>query len=414
MTSKLLIILLLPAMFASVQSEKKSFKIDSPSGKLSVNIQSGDEGVTYSVSTTSSGKEILVIQPSKLGLQRSDASFSENLILKGLSAVKEISDSYTMVTGKQKILAYKANEAVLSLKNKSGQQLDVVFRVFDEGLAFRYVFPEQTPGTFTVVAEQTAFHIPEGAEGWMSPYEPSNNYGQPGYEKDYFQVKAGDVAPDSIGWAFPLLFKTGDRWLMISESDLDENYCGSHVTNKKGSNLYFIAFPEANERYGKGEVSPSSILPWKMPWRFIVVGETVADVYESSVVHHLAKPCKLEDTGWIKPGRSSWEWWSSTSGRNVENLKSFIDLAAAMGWEYSLIDGGWPRMPEGSVEQLVSYANQKNVGLTIWYNSGGRRDSTQKDEDFLMFNADTRDKELSRIAALGIKGIKVDFFASDK
>ena len=116
----------------------------------------------------------------------------------------------------------------------------------------------------------------------------------------------------------------------------------------------------------------------------------------------------------LKPGRSSWEWWSSTSGRNVENLKSFIDLAAEMGWEYSLIDGGWPRMPEGSVEQLVSYANQKNVGLTIWYNSGGRRDSTQRDEDFLMFNPDTRDKELARIAALGIKGIKVDFFASDK
>jgi alpha-glucosidase len=407
------LILLFPVFFACGLSEK-SFKIDSPSGNLSVNIQSGNDGITYSVSSFSSGKEVPVIRLSKLGLQRSDASFAENLTIQSLTEVKEISDSYTMLTGKQKNLAYTANEATLSLKNKNGQRLEIVFRVFDEGLAFRYVFPEQTSVTFTVVAEQTAFHIPEGAEGWMSPYEPSNDYGQPGYEKDYFQVKAGDVAPDSIGWAFPLLFKTGDCWLMISESDLDENYCGSHVTNKNGSSLYTIAFPEANERYGKGEVSPSSTLPWKMPWRFIVVGETVADVYESSMVHHLAEPSKLEDTSWIKPGRSSWEWWSSTSGRNVENLKSFIDLAAEMGWEYSLIDGGWPRMPEGSVEQLVSYANQKNVGLTIWYNSGGRRDSTQKDEDFLTFNPDTRDKELARIAALGIKGIKIDFFASDK
>lgn len=398
----------------SCSPKEKNFKIDSPSGILSVNIQSGDEGVTYSVSSISSGKEVIVIRPSKLGLQRNDASFAENITIQGLSGVKEISDSYTMLTGKQKNLAYMANEATISLKNRSGQQLDVVFRIFDEGLAFRYVFPEQTAGTFTVVAEQTAFQISEGAECWMSPYEPSNNYGQPGYEKDYYQVKAGDVSPDSIGWAFPLLFKTGSNWLLISESGLDENYCGTHANNEKGSSNYTIAFPEANERYGKGEVSPSSTLPWKMPWRFIVVGETVADVYESSMVHHLAEPCKLEDTSWIKPGRSSWEWWASTGGRNVENLKSFIDLAAEMGWEYSLIDGGWPRMHEGSVEQLVSYASQKNVGLSIWYNSGGRRDSTQKDEDFLMFNPDTRDKEFARVAALGIKGIKVDFFASDK
>jgi hypothetical protein len=184
MTKKLLIILILSAMF-SCGFREKSYKIDSPSRKLAVNIQLGHDGITYSVSTTSSVKEILVIRPSKLGLQRSDASFSENLTLQGLSKAKEINESYTMLTGKQKILHYKANEVTLSLKNKNGQKLDVVFRVFDEGVAFRYVFPEQAPRTFTVLAEKTAFHISEGAGGWMSPYEPSNGYGQPGYEKDY-------------------------------------------------------------------------------------------------------------------------------------------------------------------------------------------------------------------------------------
>ena len=151
-----------------------------------------------------------------------------------------------------------------------------------------------------------------------------------------------------------------------------------------------------------------------MPWRFILVGQTLNSIAESSIVSHLSEPSKIEDISWIKPGRASWEWWSSKGSRTVKNLNHFVDLAAEMGWEYSLVDAGWEKMPDGTIEEVVAHAAAKNVGLLFWYNSGGRRDSTARNEDFILFNDDKREQEMARIAAMGVKGIKVDFFATDK
>jgi len=85
-----------------------------------------------------------------------------------------------------------------------------------------------------------------------------------------------------------------------------------------------------------------------------------------------------------------------------------------MGWEYSLVDAGWENMPDGTIEEVVEYATTKNVDLFFWYNSGGRRDSSARNEDFVMFGDESRAREMERIAAMGVKGIKVDFFATDK
>lgn len=398
----------------SCNEQSKEIAIDSPTGKIKVRIIYEKGKLFYAVYAIESDSSISVILKSPLGLERIDGEFFKNLRIDSLSRIVTIKDSYNMITGKRRSLSYEANEAVIFLSNSENQKINIVFRVFDEGVAFKYVFPTPSGLECIVISEKTGFHIMKDSEGWMSPYEPTNNFGQPGYEKDYFHVKSGDFSPDSIGWAFPLLFKSGRYWLLISESDLKENYCGSHVYNEPGKNIYKIAFPEANERYGKGDVYPSSTLPWEMPWRFIVVSDSISNIYESNLVYHLAEPCKISNTSWIKPGRSSWEWWSSTGGRKEENLKNFIDLASEMGWEYSLIDGGWNKMSEGSIERLVHYARLKNVELNLWYNSGGRRDSTLSDKDFIVFNQDTRDNEFRRISELGFKGIKVDFFASDK
>jgi hypothetical protein len=128
----------------------------------------------------------------------------------------------------------------------------------------------------------------------------------------------------------------------------------------------------------------------------------------------MSEPSKIEDTSWIKPGRASWSWWSSTDGRSVENLKRFVDLSVEMGWEYSLVDAGWGRMPDGTIENVITYAGKRDIGLLLWYDSGGRRDTTRSNEDFVMFNDDSRRKEMKKLRDWGIKGIKVDLFATDK
>jgi alpha-glucosidase len=411
---KNIFICLLFFSFVSCRSGDASWIINSPSGNLKTIVTTDGKNVFYSIVTLSNGTETVVLPASPLGLERSDASFYNNLVVDSLTREAEISDSYTMITGKQRQLSYKAHEATLYLSNSSKHKLQIVFRVFNDGVGFRYVFPEKLNNKVSVLAEKTGFNIPVTADGWISPYERSNNYGQPGYELDYLAVKSGTASPDSIGWAFPMLFKNGSQWLYLSETGLDETYCGSHLDNEKNKGVYTIAFPKPNERYGKGAANPTSELPWALPWRYIVVGNSINEIYGSSIGYHLAQPSKLADVSWIKPGRSSWEWWSSTGGRTVKNLNEFIDLAAEMTWEYSLVDGGWGKIPDGKLEDVVSYANKKKVMLTLWYNSGGRRDTTMKDEDYVMFNDDTRDKEMARISAMGFKGIKVDFFASDK
>lgn len=406
--------LILFITFLACQPEKNLLVLNSPSGNLKVTVTIEEGKVFYQLFSKTGTSESLVIKPSPLGLIRSDGNFTENLSLENKSEITTLTENYSMVSGKQKELSWTANEATLLFKNQNGKQVQMVFRLFDEGLAFRYIFPENSEEKVTVESESTGFAVTEGADSWMSAYQSATPWGNPGYENDYLAVKAGIASPEKVGWAFPLLFNDGGNWIFISEAGLDENYCGTHLNQNCAGGLYTISFPEADERQGDGDVYPSSKLPWKMPWRFILVGQTLNSIAESSIVSHLAEPSKIENTSWIKPGRASWEWWSSKGGRTVKNLNHFVDLAAEMGWEYSLVDAGWEKMPDGTIEEVVAHAAAKNVGLLFWYNSGGRRDSSARNEDFILFNDDTREKEMARIAAMGVKGIKVDFFATDK
>lgn len=401
-------------MFWSCQSEKEVLNLESPSGNLKVLVTNEEGKVFYQLFSKTGNSETMVIKPSRLGLVRSDDDFSKNLSVKSKTEPKTVSENYFMISGKQRELSYTAREASAAFINSNGKQIEMVFRLFDEGLAFRYIFPGNSEEKVIVESEVTGFTVTEGADGWMSTYQSATSWGNPGYENDYLAVKAATASPEKVGWAFPLLFNDGGNWIFISEAGLDENYCGSHINQDCAGGLYTISFPEADERQGDGEVHPSATLPWTMPWRFILVGQSLNSIAESSIVNHLAEPSEIEDVSWIKPGRASWEWWSSKGGRTVKNLNHFVDLAAEMGWEYSLVDAGWERMPDGKIEEVVEYAKSKNVELLFWYNSGGRRDSSARNEDFILFNDDTRDREMARIAEMGVKGIKVDFFATDK
>lgn len=409
------IFLLLAFAFISCQQKNSGLQINSPSGNLTAEIDINEQGeIFYQVFSKTGETKTLVIESSPLGLIRNDANFENQMSLQNKPEIHQVSDNYTMISGKFSEFSYTASETELNFTNENGKVLNIVFRVFDEGVAFRYEFPGVSTENYQVNSEKTGFNIEMNAEAWMSPYQTAKPWGDPGYEADYLNVKAGTPSPEKVGWSFPLLFKTEQHWIFISEAGLDKNYCGTHLNQNCDDGLYTIRFPEENERLGDGEVEPSSELPWKMPWRFILVSDNINTIVESSIVYHLAEPNTIENTSWIKPGRASWEWWSSKSGRTVKRLNSFIDLAAQMDWEYSLVDAGWENMPDGNIEDVIDYANKKNVDLLFWYNSGGRRDSSASNEDFVMFGDETRDIEMAKLQKWGVKGIKVDFFATDK
>ena len=144
-----------------------------------VMVSQEDGKLFYQLFRKSDSAETVVLHPSPLGLERSDGSFAEKLKLVQRSEGKPLSESYSMISGKQKEHSWSANEASLLFKNRDGKQIEMVFRLFDEGLAFRYVFPGNSEEKVTVVSEATGFAVTEGADAWMSPYQPATPWGNP-------------------------------------------------------------------------------------------------------------------------------------------------------------------------------------------------------------------------------------------
>ena len=123
----------------------------------------------------------------------------------------------------------------------------------------------------------------------------------------------------------------------------------------------------------------------------------------------------MADTSWIRPGRASWSWWSDDdSPQNEAALKSFIDFGAEMGWEYSLIDANWNLMDPAALARVVAHGRDKNIGMLLWYNSGGPHNEVTEQPRDRMHLRDVRRKEFAMLRDWGVKGVKVDFWQSDK
>ena len=201
---------------------------------------------------------------------------------------------------------------------------------------------------------------------------------------------------------------------MITEAVLDGSYCATHIQSSN-QGLYTVRFAEKEEVVIADSPEPVSTLPWETPWRVVVVGNHLSDVVETNIVQNLNPPCSLENTDWIKPGRSSWSWWSDApSTQSYKTQMAYIDFTAEMGWEYVLLDAGWHKMPPEDLKRIVQYANSKQVGVWLWYHSGAGSSLENITVWNLMSDPQSRQKELERIQKLGVKGIKVDFFDTDK
>ena len=357
----------------------------------------------------------VVLADAGLGIRRADQSFTDALALVRATPSAPLEERYETRHGKRRLHHVRANERTVTLRNTAGARLDVVLRAHDDGVAFRYRFPETDAAPRTVVEERTSFHPPSGTTAWLLPHHLPSTY-KPAYEDLFRQVGAGTASPEPAGWSFPGLFKTpAGPWLLITEASLDDGYCGSRFAADAPGGVYRLRFPDPGEGKGVGEVNPTSTLPWTMPWRVVVIGDAAARIAESDLVSDLSPPSRVSDTSWIKPGRASWSWWwENDSPKHAEALNRYVDLAADMGWEYSLVDANWNFMETGKIEDVVAHARAKGVGLLFWYNSGGpHNDVTEAPRD-RMHVRDVRRAEFAKLRDWGVRGVKVDFWHSDK
>ena len=391
-------------------AQTQEWKLSSPDKKIAVNILNAKGALSYSVSYMSK----VAIQKSPLGIDMNDQSFSSGLkfVKKSTNAINE---NYTLLVGKRLSNQQAGNELVLSFVNAGNKNVEVTFRAFNDGVAFRYFFPEKDENNHRVTSELSGFSIPKDGKAWIQPYD-LNVRKKPCYETYYENgVTVGAVSPNTAGWAFPALFNFNDLWLLITEAGLDETYCATHLEDKNNNGIYTIRFPEKEEVTSDADPEPINSFPWTTPWRLAIIGTSLTIIENSMLVSALNLPSVIEDTSWIKPGRASWSWWSNgASPRDYNILKDYVDFTAEMGWEYTLLDAGWPQMKGGKVEDLIQYATSKGVGIFLWYHCGmGREKDTISMANLFAFT-EPRKKELQKIKSRGVKGIKVDFFDGDK
>jgi hypothetical protein len=236
------------------------------------------------------------------------------------------------------------------------------------------------PTAATVTGEASSYLLPAGAPGWLLPYSPN-------YENTRVQTTAGAAVSGDYG--FPSLFRVGQKYALITESDVDGRYSGARLTHAAGSGAYQIKLADA-QIVATGKLAT--------PWRTSIVGD-LATVTGSTLVDDLAPPSRLSDTSWIRPGTVAWSWLSEhSSPSDPARQMQYIDFAARNGWPYVLIDEGWSA---DWVPGVVRYARARGVDVLLWFH-------------WTSFDtAAKRATTLALVKSWGVAGVKIDFMDSD-
>lgn len=403
--------MLLGSSVASAENKQ----VTSPDGKLVVTVSDTDGRPSYSVSYDN----VLFLQPSPLGMVANIGDFSSGMSLEKNVSTNKIDETYELASIKKSKVHYVANEAVFSFTQQGKTIYDVIFRISNNDVAFKYkMYPQGETLSCVVEQEATGFVFPDGTTTFLCPQsKPMGGFARtsPSYETSYTADDAAGKNGWGEGYTFPCLFRNGDNgWVLVSETGVNGGYCASRLLGHKGG-TYTIGFPQEGEANGNGTASPGIELPGETPWRTITVGKTLAPIVETTVPFDVVKPL-YQAKGEYTYGRGSWSWIIGMDGStNYKEQLRYIDFSAAMGYQSVLVDALWDKqIGRDKMEELAKYGKDKGVALYLWYNSNGYWNDAPQTPRGIMNNAIARRKEMKWMQSIGIRGIKVDFFGGDK
>ena len=326
-------------------------------------------------------------------------------------------DAWTNPFGAQRNIPDHYNQLRVSLQEKQppGRRVDLIFRAYNEGAAFRYFLPQQPAlEKFTLLAENTGFYFAREVSAFalnLGRFNTSN-------EGEYGPTKLNLIKPSSI-INLPLLVKIpGGPWVGLLEADLTD-YAGMYVGGVPGfENALVSRLSPSRDRMDQAVLGST---PKTSPWRVLLINDRPGGLIESNyLILNLSAPSALADTSWIEPGKAAWDWWSGSFARNVSfqpgmntaTMEHYVDFAAEHHLEYMLVDAGWypakdythpddilSYVPEVNVPEIIAHAKQKGVKVLLWVYWGAM--DKQMDE------------ALDLYAKWGAAGIKVDFMDHD-
>ena len=393
--------------------------VSSPDGKLQVSVS--DAGGRLYYNATLDGQQMLL--PSALGMKTSIGDFTRDMSIKNYE-VRPKSYDYQMRGTKASAASYQANCLLMDIQTKDGMKMGIVFQVSNHDIAFRYTLPRQNVGRkemkrVRIMSELSSFNFPDGTTTFISPQigpEAGWEQTKPSYEEGYSADAPMDAASQyGHGYIFPALFHLPSGWALIAETGVGSNYCGSHLSDYQAGMGYTVAYPDKGENNGFGSDFAAIPLPGETPWRTITLGTTLNPIVETTISYDVVEPLYAPSTDY-QPGRYTWSWliWQDNS-INYDDQVKFIDLAAAMGFEYCLVDNWWDtQIGRDRIPELSRYAQSKGVHLLLWYNSNGFANDAPQGPRDCMNTAIAREREMKWMQSIGIKGIKVDFFGGDK
>ena len=431
---------------------QQEYRVLSPDGLTYLNVKLADGRLTYNAGYRTVVKakkkgavadtlDVPMILESPLGLYTSVGDFSKGLEYRPMPKnVERLNQKheYTLRQGKQSKISSEENTLLLCFTNPEAKAkklvMWVLFNVFNNNIAYCYrICQEQGSQTSAVVVtgEASGFRLPTDATAFICPQsDPMIGWMQtkPSYEEGYiWDEPITKRSGYGHGWTFPCLFREGDKgWVLISETGVSSSYCGSHLSDATSDGLFTIAFPMEGENNGFGStgaqmgladshVSPNDKDTQWTPYRTITFGRTLKPIVETTITWDVVEPL-YEPSIDYKGSRNTWSWiiWQDAS-INYDDQVKFIDLAASLGWEGCLIDGGWyENIGREGMEKLFAYCKQKGVRPWVWYNSNGGWNNAPQTARQCMHNSIVRKKEMKWLHDNGVAGIKVDFFCGDK
>ncbi|MCF0193066.1 MAG: glycoside hydrolase family 97 N-terminal domain-containing protein, partial [Prevotella sp.] len=358
------IILSIISLFLAVAVYGKQFVVSSPNGKMTVTLSVNNGQMNYAVSLD--GKQM--IEPSMLGFITNNGDWSKGLSVVNSQETKG-SKCYQMRNAKASHINFEANGLTVSVETADKYKYDVEFVVADNDVAFRYFIPQQKGDLRSLVIEKelSSFKFPAHTTTFITPQSlPMVGWmrTKPSYEEVYTNdAPMSERSAFGQGFTFPCLFNEGeDGWVLVAETGVNGTYCGAHLTDWNAERGYSIAFPMEGEMNGLGSAKAGLSLPQPTPWRTITLGKTLQPIVETTISYDVVDEVYKASTDY-KNGRYTWSWliWQDDY-ITYDVQKQMIDLSAAMGYEYVLVDNWWDeKIGRDKIAELSKYAQSKGV-----------------------------------------------------
>ena len=399
--------------------------VKSPDGKVSAKIWKNDNGKFYYSAYLN---DTVVIQCSEFGLVTKDDDYSTGMELDEAS-VKVVAgiDDYDIFQGPVNHVNKEWNQLNFDLV-KGDARITMNFRIANDGLAYRYQGDTDTTSdseSVAITSEKSSFTLPDSTTFWSTDHSATYEAGK--YtERTMAQVKGGNIT-----FSTPMLADTGSdgngAWVLLSEASVynnDDPYCASIFQTAAGKKAITVKFgvdlvgednpdnhKKTMDRRHNQIKEVDFTNKFETPWRAAIIGESLNNVINSTMISDL-NPAAEGDFSWVKPGTSVWSWWSTSSDNiDYDSMIDYIDFCSEAGITYCLVDYGWEMWDnyEEKMRGLVEYANERNVGILVWY-------GVHKWDNPHIFDLDNEEdieEQFAWCEDMGIKGVKVDYIESD-